>query len=109
MPVTLTQIIANTRLRVEALLQSPAAQVLEEQARQHVPRGFKRNLLEKVAQGAAVIAEVKKTSPSKGGIRQHFSAVRLARELEQAGAAAPFVLTYEKNLSGSIADFEEAF
>src|SRR5260370_34882564 len=93
MPVTLTQIIANTRLRVEALLQSPAAQVLEEQARQHVPRGFKRNLLEKAAQGAAVIGELKKASPSKGGIPQHFSGGRLAPELEQGGGAIAFVAT----------------
>jgi len=108
MPVTLTQIIANTRLRVEALLQSPAAQTLEEQARQHVPRGFKRNLLEKAAQGAAVIAELKKASPSKGVIRQHFSAVRLARELEQAGAAALSVLTDEKYFQGSLSNLQEA-
>src|SRR5260370_8379368 len=108
MPVTLTQIIANTRLRVEALLQSPAAQTLEEQARLHVPRGFKRNLLEKAAQGAAVIAELKKASPSKGVIPQHFSAWRLAPQLGPAGAPRLSVLHEEEYFPGEFSNFQEA-
>jgi len=108
MPVTLDQIIANTRLRVEALLRSSGAQTLEEQARQHVPRGFRNALKERAASGIAVIAELKKASPSKGVIRQHFSAVRLARDLEQAGAAALSVLTDEKYFQGSLNNLREA-
>jgi len=108
MAVTLDQILADTRLRVETLLHSPSAQALREQAGQHVPRGFKRALLERSAQGGAVIAELKKASPSKGVIRQHFSVVRLARELEQAGAAALSVLTDEKYFQGSLGNLQEA-
>ena len=63
MTVTLEQILADTRLRVETLLHSPGIQGLPEQARQHVPRGFKRALLERSAQGGAVIAELKKALP----------------------------------------------
>jgi indole-3-glycerol phosphate synthase len=108
MSVTLDQILADTRLWVDDLLHSSAAKALEEQSRQHVPRGFKRALREKAAQGIAVIAELKKASPSKGVIRQHFSAVRLARELEQAGAAALSVLTDEKYFQGSLSNLREA-
>jgi indole-3-glycerol phosphate synthase len=108
MSVTLDQILANTRQRVDALLGSSSIKALKEQARQHAPRGFKRALREQAAQGIAVIAELKKASPSKGVIRQHFSAVRLARELEQAGAAALSVLTDEKYFQGSLGNLREA-
>jgi indole-3-glycerol phosphate synthase len=108
MSVTLDQILADTRLRVETLLRSSTAQGLREKARQHTPRGFRRALLERAATGAAVIAELKKASPSKGVIRAHFSAVRLARELEQAGAAALSVLTDEKYFQGSLSNLQEA-
>lgn len=108
MSVTLDQILASTRLRVDELLRSPAAQRVREQARQHTPRGFRRALAEKAEQGIAVVAELKKASPSKGVIRQHFSAVRLARELEEAGAAALSVLTDERYFQGSLSNLQEA-
>lgn len=108
MSVTLDQILASTRLRVDELLRSPAAQRVREQARQHTPRGFRQALAEKAEQGIAVVAELKKASPSKGVIRQHFSAVRLARELEEAGAAALSVLTDERYFQGSLSNLQEA-
>jgi len=108
MLVTLDQILASTRLRVDELLRSSAAQRVREQSKQHVPRGFRRALSARAEQGLAVIAELKKASPSKGVIRQHFSAVRLARELEEAGAAALSVLTDEKYFQGSLSNLQEA-
>lgn len=57
-------------------------------------RGFKKALEHKIAQGlAAVIAEVKKASPSKGVLREHFVPAEIARSYEQAGAACLSVLT----------------
>jgi indole-3-glycerol phosphate synthase len=75
---------------------------LERRAELHVPRGFRRALEEKNTSGIAVIAELKKASPSKGLIRAEFQVQELARELEAAGAAALSVLTDEEFFQGSL-------
>jgi indole-3-glycerol phosphate synthase len=56
-------------------------------------RGFEQNLRSKLASGPAIIAEVKKASPSAGVIREDFQADVIARSYESAGAACLSVLT----------------
>jgi indole-3-glycerol phosphate synthase len=81
---------------------------LEQRAEQQVPRGFRRALVEKSKAGAAVIAELKKASPSKGLIRGNFFVEQLAQELEVAGAAALSVLTDAEFFQGSLANLRAA-
>ena len=91
--------------------------MLERQAEQHVPRGFRaalenprfrQNRREGGDLPSSVIAELKKASPSKGLIRSSFDPVELARELEAAGAAALSVLTDEEFFQGSLENLRTA-
>ena len=106
MAASLDQIVAATRRRVADAKRSTDLRRLEREAEQHVPRGFRRALASQT--GPAIIAELKKASPSRGMIRANFDAVSLARELEAAGAAALSVLTDEEFFQGSLANLQRA-
>jgi len=72
-------------------------------------RGFTDALRARVAAGdPAVIAEVKKASPSKGVIREHFAPADIARSYEQGGAACLSVLTDIDFFQGADAYLEQA-
>jgi indole-3-glycerol phosphate synthase len=102
MPVSLDQIVKSTRGKVAEAKRTADLRDLEQRAEHHVPRGFRWALQEKSQAGVAVIAELKKASPSKGLIRAQFCAEELAKELEVAEAAALSVLTDEEFFQGSL-------
>jgi len=102
MPVSLNQIVSAAREKVVVAKRSSDVRELERRAERHMPRGFRRALEGKSGAGIAVIAELKKASPSKGLIRAEFCVEELAQELEAAGAVALSVLTDQEFFQGSL-------
>jgi indole-3-glycerol phosphate synthase len=108
MAASLDQIVAATRRRVAGAKALADLRRLERRAEQHVPRGFRRALAAKSRTGPAIIAELKKASPSRGLIRGNFDPEGLAGTLEAAGAAALSVLTDEEFFQGSLENLRRA-
>jgi len=72
-------------------------------------RDFVGGLRARIAAGrAAVIAEIKKASPSKGVLREHFAPANIAASYERHGAAALSVLTDARFFQGDAAYLEQA-
>ncbi len=106
MSTQLDQILAHTLLEVTHRKAHVDMHTLERQAIAHVPRGFANSLVTAAAKGPAIIAEIKKASPSRGLIRADFHPVNLATTLQAAGAAALSILTDTEFFKGSLADLE---
>jgi len=87
--------LAEARRRVP-----PAALAARAEAASDPVRGFRRAL--EAGPAPAVIAELKRRSPSRGEIRADFEPVRLARGFAAAGAAALSVLTDEPFFGGRL-------
>lgn len=98
----LPEILSHTRTVVAERKSSADLRAMERAAAEHQPRGFARALRSKARSGPAIIAELKKASPSKGLIRAEFDPAALAAEMEQAGASVLSVLTDEKFFQGSL-------
>jgi indole-3-glycerol phosphate synthase len=108
MPTKLDEILAATRARVSAAKAKVDMADPTAAAQRHRPRGFRDRLLRTSQSGPAIIAELKKASPSRGLIRADFDVPKLAAELEFAGAAALSVLTDEQFFQGSLHNLELA-
>jgi indole-3-glycerol phosphate synthase len=104
----LSTILASTRATVDAAKELVPVAELERRAAEHRPRGWAAALRSKAATGPAIIAEIKKASPSKGLIRADFDPEWLARRYRAGGAAALSVLTDEPFFQGSLRNLELA-
>jgi indole-3-glycerol phosphate synthase len=104
-PDILKKIIAHKGDEVEAA--KAAAPLNELKARiadlEDVPRGFERHLRDAAASGwTAIIAEVKKGSPSRGVIRENFDPLKIAEIYQNNGATCLSVLTDETFFLGHL-------
>jgi indole-3-glycerol phosphate synthase len=110
MPDVLRRILG---VKAEELGRARAAKpfaALEDEARRAAPvRDFVAALRSKIATGRlAVIAEIKKASPSRGVLRERYEPAMIAASYERGGAACLSVLTDEKFFQGSLAHLEQA-
>ena len=98
----LNRIIATKHEEIAAARAiKPLAAVEAEAAAQAAPRDFVGAIRSKIAAGQpAVIAEIKKASPSKGVIRPDFKPADIARSYAQHGAACLSVLTDRQYFQG---------
>jgi indole-3-glycerol phosphate synthase len=104
-PGVLARIVEHKR---EELLRASATRAEWERKAQEklrTRRDFRAALL---ARTPAIIAEIKKASPSKGLLADEFDPAAIARDYERGGASALSVLTDEKFFQGSLADLAAA-
>jgi indole-3-glycerol phosphate synthase len=106
----LQKILATKREEIEVAERELSREDIVEEARDGVPtRDFVGAIRARIAAGsAAVIAEVKKASPSKGVLRENFMPAEIALSYERGGAACLSVLTDRLYFQGSVEYLQEA-
>jgi len=106
----LQKIVAVKREEIaEAVRRKPLAEVREDAESRVLTRDFVAAMRAKIAAGqAAVIAEVKKASPSKGVLREDFIAADIAQSYAEFGAACLSVLTDRQFFQGSVDYLKQA-
>ncbi|TAG04168.1 MAG: indole-3-glycerol phosphate synthase TrpC [Burkholderiales bacterium] len=107
----LNKIIATKHDEIAAALRAKPLSAIRAEA-ESAPRdcrGFARSIEAKIAAGGSgVIAEIKKASPSKGVLREHFVPAEIAKSYEAGGAACLSVLTDVPYFQGSTEFLKQA-
>mgnify|MGYP001058009653 FL=1 len=95
-PTILKKIIDRKWEEIKERKQTVSLEMVRDQAlaNKDAPRGFSDALARSLREGrSAVIAEVKKASPSKGVLREHFDPAEIAISYQEGGASCLSVLT----------------
>jgi indole-3-glycerol phosphate synthase len=102
----LSDLLASTRSRIEEARAAVSDDVLEQRiAAQEPPRAFAEALR---GEDVAIVAEIKRASPSRGPLDLGLDAAALARSYAAGGAAAVSVLTEPERFEGSLDDLRAA-
>ena len=109
-PDILKRILARKVEEIDERIRNTGVEDLSQRvAEADTPRGFIRHVQDKLQAGqAAVIAEIKKASPSRGLLREDFNPGQIAMSYEKGGAACLSVLTDIDFFKGADAYLQQA-